>query len=68
MDVCQLCAHTHTHTHFPSCKLAHVWAALSKNRLVVTLVSEHLEQRGDGSAAAVDAFKTGGADPSEVCD
>lgn len=33
---------TFTHT-VPDCKLAHVWAALSKNRVLVTLASEHLE-------------------------
>lgn len=43
-----LCSHppphvTYTYTQFPCCKLAHMWAASSKNRLVVTLVPEHLE-------------------------
>lgn len=34
---------TCTYTQFPRCKLAHMWAASSKNRLVVTPVPEHLE-------------------------
>lgn len=63
--------HTHTRTLSPPAVNSPMCGQLCLKIDRLSLWFQNIwnpRQPGDGSAVAVDAFKTGGADPSRVCD